>query len=241
MVRVGEWEIRRIRANYLSLPDAVTEERLARHRAEHPEFNGYGPRLCDLPETDIWEGDVVTLESRVTTKLPTDHRGKPFSGGFSDNDEAFVVGWVSYHERFGDLTESLDHLPLFSLSDRLFQRSSGRYKGFELRLVERGNLWRRAHGELPSFRDLAEEAAFAVRVREIEERRHVGFTDRAAGRIAAAKLVEAGEGDGILYYSVFEGSGDGYTIVRFIDRSLGERVREATLTSAFEIPSADES
>lgn len=243
LVRVGEWDVRRIRANYLSLPKDTWEERLARHRADHPEFNGYGPRLCDLPDTDVWEGDIVEFQSRPYTERPK-ARGKPFPGGFPDRPDAFVVSWMSFHQHApGDLVESLDHLPRYALSDRLFRRSGGYYYPFELDVVERGNLWRRAHGEPAVFRDLAEEAAFALRVGEAHKVRGTGaYVDRASARVAAVKLVEAGEGDGMLFYSDFYGWGsdDGYTVLRFADRSLGDRVREATLSGTFEVPSDDE-
>lgn len=242
LVRVGNWEVRQIRATYLSLPKALFKERLALHRSQHPEFDRHGPRLCDLPETNIWEGDVVVPRPYHYLKPPS-YNDKPFLGGFPDHPKAFVVGWMNFCGNPGDLTESLDHPPRYSLSDRLFRRSGGSYYDSQLDLVERGNLWRRAHGEPTAFRDLEEEAVFALNVGETSEVKHTGaYTCVKMAREVAVKSVESGEGDGIKFYSDFYGwdSGEGYTILRFTDRSLGERVREATLSAGFQVPSSDD-
>jgi hypothetical protein len=235
LVRFGTHLIRHVRANYLELLIAgEDEQRLEANRRDTPDrIDLRGAYICDLPETTIWEGDIVRPRwKRVERLRPDTVPGLPGT---------YVVSWMSFDAFPSTAKESLDNPALYSLSDRLFLGSETGWTASSLELVEHGNLWRRAHGEPLTFHDLWEETAFFCQLGEMESVSHPE-SHSMRDLDAARQAVKDGLGHGIRYNNDFEGWGstEYHTVIRFRDADLGRRVAAATLSSGFLIPSQDD-
>ncbi len=229
----GASDIRRIRANHLQLLSYDAATRLELQRKEHPERAPFhGDFICDLPDTEVWEGDIVRPKPWLTDKVPEEVARDSVPG----LPGTFVVSWMSFVEHPGDVHESLGASPRFTVSDRFFRKGGGSFYDFQLEVVERGNLWRRAHGQRESYRDLEEEAFFLYRMGELDPAPE--HSPSFPTREEAVAAVRIGPWHGIRYYDEFLdwGSSTGYTVIRYRDDDTGRRIAEATLTSGFMIP-----
>lgn len=97
----------------------------------------------------------------------------------------------------------------------------------ELRLIERGNLWKKEHGEPLSFNNPLEEAEFYYRlggeVEEIENPR--GFF--RWGFEEAANAIREGVADAFLLSSYTPLNRCGYAfVIKYKNRDVGERIRK---------------
>lgn len=261
-VRFSTGAVRNLDAGSLETVDQDAYRRRLETSLRETEFPNMrkGARVSDLPDLPFWEGDLVRpvpylAEGRSPKGVPTDSiPGLP---------DAYAVTYFSFREP-GGIIGSLDHPPRYSIGDRFWRTSGGSYHAQELRLIERGNFWRKEHGQEPVFRDLADEALWAMLFREVEAlprarrppERFYGdpeaYLERLApeareqelrkwyGRDLALAAVQAGAADGIrTHRTVADGDRfEWHTVVRFKDRGLGERVRMATL-GGFRIPSND--
>lgn len=232
-VRIGESEVRHLRARHLQLQQDVLDIRLAEHRILQPDYSFVpGPFLRDLPETMFWEGDLVRLKDWKNIKEPG------FApGSFQRHPDAYTVGSISWIRNRGDITETFDAYPKYTLEDRFYLKSASAYMDFQMELVERGNVWRLAHGEQPIFEDLAEEAIFHLLTRRTK------IIKRTFGGHEVARNVLEGQsrGHGLRYWYEFEGwsSDYGFEVIEFQDEDLAARLRKATLEEGFLIPSKD--
>lgn len=227
----GAVDVRRIRANYLQLADEEAVARIEQQRRDVPErSNLHGAFIRDLPDTDVWEGDIV----RPKFWLLKDMSKKVSRNSVPGLKDAFVINWMNYVPHPGDIYETLDVPPRFSIADRFFRESAGGFYATDLDLLERGNLWRRDHGEPVSFRDLAEEAFFLCHLGEIDKTGSLSFSTKEE----AVAAVRTGPWHGVRYYDEFTGWGSstGYEVVRYLDQEAGKRIAEATLATGFLIP-----
>jgi hypothetical protein len=237
-VRVGDGRVLVFHAGNLALGNNQEyQARLAKHREDHPDLATIPKvHVSDLPDTPFWEGDIV--------------RPKPFSGipqpsdelirwSISEHPNAFMVTWMHYRDRYGgDLHEAVANWPTYSLGDRLHRIKEDGFKGTDLDLVTRGNLWRRAHGQPLEFRYLAEEAVFFFLIGEAKE---VGTDERIACLTyeEALAVVKVGKAHGVrCHVHYFQGGSreEFFTAIRYDDETLGDCIRGATLDSGFRIP-----
>jgi len=246
-----------IPANSLELLDKIEYEKRLKQSCEEWPHNSspHSTFVSDLPDTKIWEGDIVR------PKYIQPKRVKP--GSIPDLPDAYMVTWISFG-RPGEITESLGDVPNFSIGDRFMQKSENNWSGSHLELVERGNFWRRAHGESPIFRDLEEESFWAWLVNEVEclpapqkqlkpwEKDYlsdlspeVQLREKAKwyNEEAALSCIRDGSGHGIMTHHTFADIYDStpyewYNVIRFKNEDLGQRVVEATL-NGFRVPSPD--
>ncbi len=161
-VRFGTAIIRHIRADSLELLDADEyNRRLERSRlVYHYPGQMHGAFVSDLPDTEFWEGDIVRVKEYNSPPKRKEVKNDSIPG----ISNAYMVCHLDYRdiaEGTAGITESLDNPPKLGIGDRFTRHWEGRFYHFQLELVERGNFWRRAHGEPLVFKDLAEESFFA--------------------------------------------------------------------------------
>lgn len=155
-------------------------------------------RIGGLPDTPIWEWDMV--------------RGP--------EGEVMKVVSIDY-EKIGHFAKD-GVTPLSFYVCEWSQGGTTRYRPGEVKLVERGNVWKRAHGEELVFSDMSEEEDF---YRALNEYDHV--RNPATGTYAWTKeeaLLAISEG-------LAHGFGDrkGTDVVIYRDAEVGERIRQATM------------
>ncbi len=163
-VRFDGAVVQLIRADILQVLDMEEyNRRMERARLEY-RYPGqmHGAFVSDLPDTKFWEGDIIRMEKRYNAPKPDPKKVKDDSIPGIPN--AYMVCHLDYRdiaEGTAGITESLDNSPKFGIGDRFLRHWEGRFYDFQLELVERGNFWRRAHGEPLVFKDLEEESFFA--------------------------------------------------------------------------------
>ncbi len=258
-VRFGTAVIRNIRSNSLELIDeAEYARRLERSQSENPRQQTLrGAFVSDLPDTEIWEGDIVRPKpnyGRGKNDKPKKLKKYGLIPGLPD---AYMVTYMSFHKP-GEIIESLDEYPRFSIGDRFLRTSKDGFLDYDLELVERGNFWRRAHGEPLVFKDLAEESFWAWMVGEVEyvpappvprkpwEKDYSSSWSPDLQKEEAAKwyderaalaCVQDGNGHGLQTHRVLcEGLEIWHNVLRFKNEDLGRRVAEAT-ANGFLVPS----
>ena len=262
-VRFDAAVVRNIRANSLELVDEAEYNRRLEKALLQPyhTVSQYGTFVSNLPDMDIWEGDIVRLTKH---RAVPEVKAKP--GSIPGLPDAYMVCHVNYRdiaEGTPGITESLDNYPKFGIGDRFMQHWEGRLYDFYLELIERGNFWRRAHGEPLMFKDLEEEAFWAWLVDEVkavpapqkprrswekdclsEMSPKVQAEEKAKwwDEAAALACINSGKGHGLQTHRVSDPDGPGcyvwHNVLRFKDRDLGRRVAKAT-PKGFRIPSKD--
>lgn len=263
-VRFKAGVIRNFCANSLQLVNEVEYgRRMEQSLLENQRLSSLNnPFVSQLPDTEIWEGDIVRPKpcDRTSELLRLERVKCNSIPGIPD---AYMVADVSFR-RPGEIVGSLDYGPYFGIGDRFLKRWNGGFFDWELELVERGNFWRRAHDEPLIFKDLEEESFWAWMVGETEavpapERPkdpwsrdylsecsvEVQAQQRAKwySETAALSCVSEGKGHGIQSHHAFEDVYDSRpyvwcNVLRFKDEDLGRRVAAAT-AHGFRIPAKD--
>lgn len=100
-------------------------------------------RIGDLPETKFWEGDLVVSEAGVELQVET----------------------VMYGD-IGRFMPDGSPLPVYMCSEVGDPAGLIPFREDQLTLIERGNVWKRAHGEELSFASDLDEFLFYIRVSE---------------------------------------------------------------------------
>lgn len=177
------------------------------------DFGEHVVRVGDLPETRFWEGDIVALRDprgHVLNRLSVD--SIEFNWGRNKDGFAYRVNWV-------------DENNVYAKFGSTHCRSS------ELKLIERGNVWKEEHGGTLVFANLQQEAGYAKWRGRTEDIRNPanGLYRWSKDEVLAAIQ------DGIVdafnlssdMFSVFQN--DRVNAIRFKNRDLGERVRQETM------------
>ncbi len=246
-VRFADGRITSIDANHLHNRTARGREGGMRCSLPQPHYL-VGERMCDLPETYLWEGDTVRI-SKVYAK------GRSVRQLASEQIPGHPDAFRIMHVRFSrgtDLRESMNNEPHFSLTNRLFQygltteEGQGRdsyWPESGLELVERGNLWRQFQGQPLVFGDLQEEATFFAFTRAFDEVTPQRVYNQYGERMdedfisleEARRLVQDGRGHGIVadFFEKEKALIESHIVLRFHDESLGQRVARATLDNGF--------
>jgi|GEM_PF-5497970 len=215
----------------------------------HPDYF-----FCDVPDTSFWEGDWVRVRDGVDVadrSLPPPDDTRRGASMISSLD--FSLNEVQYGKnpkgRYLWFLSFPRKTPTYHLTDCFSMGPAyPRWSDTELELVERGNIWREAHGELFKFSTLEEETFFLCAIDKISTieppPEHQGrrfFRSSPASwkneEVARAAVV-GGTGHGIRYhFEMVDWSADEWwEVISFHDEALGMRVREAT-RSGFVIPS----
>lgn len=158
-------------------------------------------RIADLPATEFWEGDMVmTSNGHLTTILAID---------YNSIDEAS-------HKRIIDGKPFVSETPYVC---EQFKRTF--HAADDLTLVERGNIWKKAHGEELAFHDLYEEMAFHVDEGDFHFADDLPTNAIDMNMTAEALLskIESGEAD------IVREIGIGLRAIKFTDREFGEAAR----------------
>jgi hypothetical protein len=172
-------------------------------------------RIGDLPETNFWEGDIL---APVDDFYHADNEGflrRVSSIQFDikkvDRGQCYIIEWC---DRQGEYAKQ-GTMWLHDCNNRL---------------VERGNLWKKYHGEPLTFRSLLEETSFAANTGQREEMRNPASGDYRWDFLTdIIAAIRDGIGDAFTGGQGIFGSGFHHSVYRFKDRDLGERVRAETL------------
>lgn len=182
---------------------------------------GYaGAKICDLPETPIWEGDIVRLpgESRegwhpvdpMLSKDPMDHwLVQGINWGWSTNENGYSM-------RFSTRFEGgyLGH---------------GAFRTENTELIRRGRVWKWYHGEPINWISLEDEASFHYLLRLTEEVRNPRTNIYSWTKDECLAAIRDNIAHGMSVGNGLFGGGLQPSAVKFKDEGLGERVRQATL------------
>lgn len=161
-------------------------------------------RIGDLPETNIWEHDIV-----------------------SRNGEVMKVIAIEYDSIGMFCNDGITPMPIYRCD-----LNGGGYSTFresDLTLVERGNIWKRANGRRMEFESLNEEANFYQQVGEVDEVRNPSDGLYRWTKEEALDVIQQGVAHGFSSgVSPFTGT-ESISVIRFRNELVGERVRGATL------------
>ena len=194
-------------------------ERTARGGLDTDDEYSNTTRIGDLPETPFWEGDIVTVHS--------EHWGGNFGAPCVECETPAVlkVDSINYSDRHGEHTYSVSGK--YATGHTTGQIRAGKE---ELKLVERGNLWRHYNSEPLVFADIQEEILFNMQLHKVHEVKNPLRNDWYLWtRAEALTAIREGRADGFNVSQGFFGSGPSIRVQRFDDRDLGERVRAETI------------
>lgn len=215
----------------LSFRLSLVDEELSRARRAEWESAGRpltGARLRDLPDAPFWEDDIVWVRGRAR---PYEHRARR-DPRLSIIDQ-YVVSRVDYG-RLGQTTERGTSYPTLDVSDGLSNGWNVSVAEGEAVLVQRGRIWKLAHGEPVTFPSLEEEARLAYlmgRFRDTPNPATGMFVWTLDETLAAIREGRA-HGftmDGGVGAVLFGTSTSTISVLRFRDEELGRRIAAATL------------
>lgn len=179
------------------------------------DFGEHVVRVGDLPETRFWEGDIVALTDatgHTLNRLRVD--SIEFHWGRNENGFAYGVSWVDENNVYA-------------------KRGSTNCRSSDLKLIERGNVWKEEHGGTLVFADLLQEANYAQWRGRTEGVRNPanGLYKWTKDEVLAAiqdGIVDAFNLSSGIIASLLQDNAR-INAIRFKDRDLGERVRQETM------------
>jgi len=208
-VKVSGVEKGSVSSCFLELADGEEYERRLAHFREHRDE--YDVRLRGLPEMELWEGDIVEMP-----------KGNPWPGS-----PRLKVSSINYNYLGQMRQDGVTPMPEYTVEPEGGKAGTVAVNASELKLIERGNVWKHFNGEKPVFADLSEEAAFFGMLGQVDE-----VPNPASGKYkwTLAEVVQAAK-DGIVDCMTCDHGFFGtskevqHRAQRFRDRELGERVR----------------
>lgn len=197
---------------FLKVPDKVLKQ-----RSKEKDFYK-GRKLRDLPEMKFWEEDKVTLSAK----------GRKAYGGWRSEAEGETLTVKNVDYLRGGWRHYDVALPLggqVGLKDE------------DLKLVERGNVWKYYHNEPMTFSSLREEAQLMLDMGFADEVRNPATGNFAWSMWNILSAVRSGVAHGFtqqgrLYPLPENHSMANVTVWKFRDEELGKKVAEATLFAA---------
>ena len=171
--------------------------------------------LRPLPEMKFWEGDVVEVAW--------------WDGHNPWGEEDVVVVSINY-DYLDQKRNDGSPMPEYNVSPS----EMGGYVAVnesQMKLVRRGNVWKYYNGEKPVFKDIQEEADFFKMLGHCDEVPNPKTKLYAWTKDEILKAVKDGIVDGFSAdHGLFGTMSDiQHRAMRFRDRDLGERVRQATI------------
>lgn len=188
--------------------------------------------LEPLPETVIWEKDVV----RVVSGKHADF-GIHFKNGVL-YEAKLVVDRIDYHWLLGDRPDIGVQFKVSGAYEDGTTTGQASFGATEIELVERGNFWKYHHApEILTFADIHEEITLHAYLRKVQEIRNPLRKDLYLWtRAEALTAIREGRADAFRVSQGFFGTGPSIRVQRFDDRDLGERVRAQTLQGFADVP-----
>ncbi len=211
--------------------EMVNQQEYQRRVDEWREKGGANAReeefIRELPETKFWEDDKVLVfgTSKVVSVDALNASQEDFEKIQSgEKPESYLTivcieyGWRSDNnvwtyrvsDKFGAGWHTYAHEP-------------------ELVLMERGNFWKHAHGEPLQFENLKEEMMFFSMLGHKEYIKNPNTDDYEWTKDEVLEAIKNGSVDGFSIGRLLFSGNQKIDAVRFTDRDLGERVRQATM------------
>ena len=175
-------------------------------QSTHEQMGAVQIKIHNLPETPFWEGDLVSIKPEAC--------GGQFSNKIADM--RYTVTSIEYSTgAVGDFRVRM-----------MSQGVSGCGPISVINLVERGNIWKLARGEPLDFTDIEEEAKFH---QSLGMSQKVILAEQPAYQhsfIHAVRMIKEGNADQI---KMKDKKMMTFVLIRYEDRTFGERVRQDTL------------
>ena len=172
--------------------------------------------LRELPKTPFWEGDTVIWNTGSCEQCHWDQ----FSLVVVDIDYQFLLR----------KTDSRNKRPVYYQLSNAFH--AGRYtteRESNLKLGNRGNVWKYFHNDELKFEDLKEEANFFMMLGDVKEVRNPETNVFSWTKESALEAIKNGIAHGFTLCSTFFGPTSRISVWRFNNEELGKRVAQATL------------
>jgi len=169
----------------------------------------------ELPETPFWEGDVVEV---TNPKLIQMTKGYP----------SIVVVSIEYSQ-LNDKTNNGSKWPAYRISDKLMAGWYTYASEDDLKLLERGDIWKYYHKQPISFENIQKEAEFFSMLGHTDEVRNPANELYSWTKDQVLEAIQNGLVHGFAMASGFFGTSPRVTAIRFRDEELGKRVASATL------------
>src|ERR1700722_19728141 len=201
--------------------EMVDKEEYLRRDAAMRDKRGFfrheGKRLRDLPETPFIEGDVVAGVFITSVS------------GFPDGEA--IIAKVVYGDIGNFCTDGITPIGLYSISPapRSWTQHVPHREQLKLRLVRRGNVWKYRNGEEITWKSDDDKAEFMNSLGLTSEVRNPATDMYSWTKEEAVQALKDGIGDCICVGGGFFGSGPHTSVKRFIDRELGEHIRQKTI------------
>ncbi|WP_315921513.1 hypothetical protein [Mesorhizobium sp. SP-1A] len=153
-------------------------------------------RIGDLPDTKFWEMDIV----------------------MDEEGEIFKIQHIWYDQIGEFCNDGVTPMPIYACGTD-GNGYSHRREG-SLTLVERGNVWKRAHGEEMAFASTKEEIDFYILVGDIQYMKNPRLTTGQYHwpQLDALESIRDGYGDYCF--------GTSHSVVKFDDPKIGEMARD---------------
>lgn len=191
--------------------------------------------LEPLPETKVWEKDVV----RVVAGKHADF------GVYRENgilhEAKLVVDSIDYHWLLSDRPDIGIQFKVSGTFEDGRTTGQASFGADELELVERGNFWKYHHAPAEmKFADISEEIQLHTQLRKVHEVRNPLRKDLYLWtRAEALTAIREGRADGFSVSHGFFGAGPSIRVQRFDDCDLGERVRARTIDGFKDTPEGE--
>lgn len=169
-----------------------------------------------LPKMKFWEWDVVRLNDTV-------RRISGFEG-------VLVIRNIHYHDIDALCNDKKTLMPLYDVEGIEGGTGSMCFRASELDLVRRGNIWLHYHKKPITFASIEEEAILHKAIGQYKEIRNPKHQLYSWSKDEVLEAIEKDMVDGFSMGVIpFTFGNRSISAVRFIDRDLGNRIRQATL------------
>jgi len=197
------------------------KKRLAAFRRlqkENPDGWRKDEFIRDLPETPFWEGDIVRVEEGI-------------GSGWNDREDPtiFQITGIEYN-CLGQRTDNGSEWPAYRVSDTISAGWHVSIRADQMKLIERGPVWKHYHNEPIQFESLAEEAQFFSRLGHTDEVRNpkTGLY-RWWTKDEVLEAIREGIAHGFSMSNGLFGMEPSPYAITFRNEELGKRVAQATL------------
>lgn len=213
-VRMDTGETVSLGSHHYEFPDDDEVERRYAAIRTNPDDPRFAKKFIrELPETKLWEGDVVRVRSRG--RVYDTEYGKPI-----------VVRRIDYN-CINSTRDDGSPYPFYDVSNDLRGGWSMSFEEGELELIERGRVWKHFHGEPISFSGIEEESSFFMLLGHYDEIKNPATKNYAWSAEQVIAAIRAGDVDAFDVSTSFLGvvlSEPIHHAIRFDDREFGKRV-----------------
>ncbi len=199
--------------------EAYDTRLVAFREKQKTDWRSTSVRVADLPETEFWEGDIVTNDDLVA------HLGN-YAGSHGAVAGRFYIDNIKW-DWMGQTRLDGSPMPFYDISPF---PDGGLTTGTDepLTLVERGNVWKYFHDEPMTFASLEDEAKFHQTMGLYTEVRNPVTKLFSFTKDEALDALKTGLGHGITVGS-FLGSTPTTSVIHLNDEVLGAKIAALTL------------